>query len=615
MCVSDKSRYNVSITETNAIETKHMTMSNLPDSQHEKAYALLDEIRASLETDALDDAVAHVTTLAEQLAEWQRNETLQNARSWLEAALQDDLLAFDVTVARTYVRKWAEASASEENLELADYQARVEKRAEDKATALMVRGVIAHCDEILAQASTLETGTEAPAPSFMLKQYYTKAKAIALSARADRNNNPELEQLVQRVERLHNNKETASMVYGMALENQKYSNALHNLDQLPDSFLIPRFTSTELDDKTVRLHYQGMVQKNAAREELLGFAQMWASKMTVSAIADAQQFMDAHEPQEAVDKLDLGENIEKYLTAETKAELASAQTNAKTQLRNREKAEERAEKAPVLVADDPLAAWDEYTAAVALYQWADGLDEARTTALKGMRSRLKGMLREADAAFHQMRDMERVREIATRARAQFSEKDDSLADLLAEFNNFEEMTRSYENYIDTGNQILTQVKNVLSEDAVAANDLLTQVESYPEFVLEAFSDLYDLRSRVNQRLNADQTYNRLYRALFNEAMAEVQTALEETNTAVSEFSSDGRFGSLENWLKYHMAFLSAQQAYQNGTNEQALQLIKPVLGHPEHPDYDDAVAMQRQIQAQMLPDEPSTDSENDASTE
>ncbi|MEO1162234.1 MAG: hypothetical protein AAFV98_00500 [Chloroflexota bacterium] len=592
-----------------------MTTSNPPDSQHDKAYALLGEIRASLEADALDDAIAHVASLSEQLAEWQRSETLQNARTWLETALHDDLLAFDVNAARHYIRKWADASTTEENLELADYEARVEKRADEKATALMVRGVIAHCDEILAHASTLETGTESPAPSFMLKQYFTKAKMIALSARADRENNPELEQLVQRVERLHNNKETASMVYAMALENQKYSNALHNLDQLPDGFLIPRFTSTELDDKSVRLQYQGMITRSAAREELLGFARTWAAKMANNAITDAQQFMDAHEPQEAVDKLDLGENVEKYLTAETKAELTSAQTNAKTQLRNREKAEERAEKALALVSEDPLAAWDEYATAVALYQWADGLDEAYKAVLKGMRSRLKGMLRDADTAFHQMRDMERVREIASRARAQYSEKDSSLDELLAEFDNFEEMTRSYENYINTGNEILTQVKDVLNEDAVAANDLLTQVESYPEFVLEAFGELYDLRSRVNQRLNADQTYNRLYRALFNEAMVEVQTALEETNTAVSEFSSDGRFGSLESWLKYHLAFLSAQQAYQTGAHEQVMQLIKPVLGHPEHPDYDDAVAMQQQIQAQMAPTESPADDDSDATTE
>lgn len=47
-----------------------MTTSNPPDSQHDKAYALLGEIRASLEADALDDAIAHVASLSEQLAEW-----------------------------------------------------------------------------------------------------------------------------------------------------------------------------------------------------------------------------------------------------------------------------------------------------------------------------------------------------------------------------------------------------------------------------------------------------------------------------------------------------------------------------------------------------------------
>lgn len=578
-------------------------MTNLNPTQNntEHALTLLEQIRDALENDGVDDAIEAVDDLAEYLAEWQRTETLQSARAWLEAALQDELLAFDVNAARRMVDKWADATTAEENPELDDYRERVEKRADAKAEALMVRGVASHCDEILAQAKTLENGTEAPAPSFMLKQYYTKAKMIAEAARADRESNPDLEQLVQRVGRLHSNKETASIVYGMALENQKYSNALHNLDQLPEDFLVPRFTAANLDADEVRLQYQGMVARSAARQEITQFAQQWALKVAGRAIQTAQQYLDAYEPQEAVDELDLGDNVAQFLDAETKSALDTAQTTAMTQLRNREKAEERAEKALALVSDNPLAAWDEYEAAVALYPQADGLDEAKKATLKGMRSQLKGLFREADTAFHQMRDMDRVREIVARARTQFANKDESLDELVAEFGEFEDMVQRYEDYISTGNDILTQVKDVMNEDAVAANDLLTQVESYPDFVLEAFGELYDLRTRVNQRLNADQTYNRLYRALFNESMPDVQAALEETNTASQEFVSDSRFGSLENWLKYHMAYLSARQSFQNGAHEQALQLMQPVLGQAEHPDYEDAVAMRQQIQAQMTP--------------
>lgn len=575
-----------------------MTIPNTPLSRKDMVLNLIEQVKAEIENDNINDAALQVAQLTQHITDWQRSENLQKARIWLDSALEDDLLSFDATLARDYLQKWQNASDSEgENPELADYRQRVETRATQKNEALLIRGVISHSNEITEKARQLEIGAEPPAPDFMMRQYYDKVQGIVLAAQADYEKNAELEQLVQAVERLHNNKETAAIIFSMALESQKYSNALNNLEQLPGEFLVPRFTATEDVSGEVRLQYQGMVQIPLAREEITTLAKAWATKVITEAMATAQRYLVAHEPQSAVDELDTGDNVEKFLDAEQKIQLEEAKTIATTQLRNREKAEEGAEKALELAKTDALAAWDEYTTAFQLYQWADGLDEARQTALNGMRSNLKEMAQEADVTFHEARDMERVREICNHARTRFTNKDDSLNELLQQFDEFEDMIQSYQEYIMAGNEILSRVKETIWDDAVAANDFLTQIESYPDFVLQAFDELYDLRVQVNQRLNADQTYNQLYKALFNETMPEITEAIEHTNVASGEFVGDERFPVLELWLKYHMAFIPAIQQFELGAYQQVLQLISPVLNHPQHPDYEVAVKMSQTIQA------------------
>jgi len=584
-----------------------VTTPNMPISRKDFALNLIEQIKTEIENGDVNDAALQLAQLTEHIAEWQRSENLQSARAWLDAAFQEDLLAFDIGKARDFLQKWTDATDNpDENPELLDYQERVNQRAKQKNEALLIRGVMSHSDEILIQAKTLESGSEAPAPDFMLRQYYGKAKNIVLSAQAEHDKNPDLEQLVQRVERLYTNKEAAATIFPMALESKKFSNALNNLEQMPVDFLVPRFTSLESASDEIRLQYQGMVQIPVARDEITTLAKAWASKVAGDAIATSQRYLDAHEPQEAVDELEIGENVEKFLDADQKATLEGAKSTATTALRNREKAEERASKALELVDSDPLAAWDEYAAAYQLYQWADGIDEARQSALKGMRSRLTKMARDADVAFHEARDMERVSEICTRAKTRFANKDASLNELLQQFDEFEEMIRSYQEYITTGNEIIAKVKTAVHEDAVAANDLLTQVESYPDFVLEAFDELYDLRVLVNQRLNSNQTYNDLYKALFVDHLPDITRAIEQTNAAGDQFPADDRFKTLENWLKYHMAFVSAEKQFERGAYEQVVQLIAPVLSQPQHPDYEAAQKMSLTIQAARQQDEAST---------
>jgi hypothetical protein len=293
----------------------------------------------------------------------------------------------------------------------------------------------------------------------------------------------------------------------------------------------------------------------------------------------------------------LGENVEKFLSIELKEDLQAAKSNATTQLRNREKAEERASRALEILADEPLKAWDEYAAANNLYQWIDGLEEVKQAVLKALRGRLKAMLRDADAAFHEQRDMARVRQICQRAKSSYTGKDPSLAEQLAKFDEYEEMIKTYEAYLVTGGETLERVKTLIWEDAVAANDLLSQVESYPDFVSQAFPNLYELRAQVNQRLNAEQTYNQLYKALFNETLPEITQAIERTKIAGEDFPDDSRFPTLAQWLQYHMAFLSGRGTAERGMAEQAIQLIAPVLNTPEHPDYEEAQKLRRSLES------------------
>ncbi len=586
-----------------------MTIPNTPLSRHDYALSLIEQIKTEIENDSINDAVLQLAQLTEHMSDWQRSENLQSARAWLDEALQGDLLTFDGGIARDYLQKWVTAlDTPDNNPELEDYRQRIEKRAKAKNDTLLIRGVISHSNEIIEHAQSLEASSEPPAPNFMLRQYYNKVKTIVLSAQAEHDKNPELEQLVQRVERLHSNKETASSIFSMALESKKYSNALNNLDQLPPEFLVPRFTATEDVAGTLRLSYQGMIPLADARQEITTRAEQWAQTVSTHAITTAQRYLDAHEPQEAITELDLGDNVEKFLSAEQKTALETIQSTATSDLRNKERAEERATKALERVGTDSLAAWDEYVAAFQLYQWADGMMEAYQAVTEAMRDQLQAMAHEADIAFHEARDMVRVREICKIAKTRYANKDASLTELLQQFDEFEGMLQRYQDYITAGNEILVKVKATIWEDAVAANDFLTQIESYPDFVLQAFEELYDLRIQVNQRLNADQTYNKLYTALFNDVLPEITQAIERTTVAAGEFTSDDRFPVLEKWLKYHMAFISAKPHYDRGNYEQTLQLIAPVLNHPKHPDYETAIKMNQVIQeAQAQDNEDSSD--------
>ncbi|MDQ7028187.1 MAG: hypothetical protein Q9P44_21800, partial [Anaerolineae bacterium] len=336
----------------------------VPASRKDRALQLLDQVRAEVVNNELENAVTQLAQLHDHMAEWRRSDIIQIARDWLDIALEDDILTFDGASAQSYLEKWAAALESDsEHPELDNYHQRVEKRIRDKNDSLQIRGAVSYCDELLDAADTLERASDPPKPDFVMQQYYRKARGVALTAQGSYTENVDIERLVQRIDRIHNHKETASHIYPMALEGSKYSNALSNLDQLPDDMLIPHYIATTATTDDTKLTFNGMVAKTEAYAEIRRLGQTWATSTLQKAIQSAQQYLEAHEPQEAVDKLELGDNIEKFLEDEQRTELQAAKTKATTDLRNREKAESHTQKAIEVAPEDALRAWDEYATA------------------------------------------------------------------------------------------------------------------------------------------------------------------------------------------------------------------------------------------------------------
>ncbi len=562
-------------------------------SRKDRALQLLDQIRAELDTENIQNAVLQADLLYKHLHDWQKTQHIQSARAWLDEALQNELLAFNADAARQHLTKW-EQSVESDHPELTQYRQRVEKHIAQKAATLQIRGVIAHCDELFVKAKELELGKEPPHPDFVLSQYYAKALDIVLAAQAEHKNQAELDALQQKTQRLYDNKEAAKAVYEMALEQKKYTSALHNLNSLPADFLVPRFTSTEDSLGNIRLIFQGMITLTEARTEIETLARAHAAAATHQALAAATTYLDAHSPQQAVETLELSENITRFLDTELKTQLTQLQQQAKIDLHNQHTAEQQLEEANRLTAENPLKAWDTYAQAYQTYQWVNGVRMTRQTILKALQTQLSEQIQTAENAFQQ-RQIQQVRQMAQQADAQYGNKDATLDTLLEKFAELHEMTNRYEEYVATATDIFNQVKELLWQDAAGANELLSQVESYPEIVLEAFPNLYDVRLKVNQRLNADQIYSQVYNLMFSQNLDDIREGVNQANEATTEFIDDGRFPNVVKGLQLHAAFLAAQQQYTAGQPDKALQLLAPIVAAAGHPDYAAAIELANTI--------------------
>ncbi|MEO1664637.1 MAG: hypothetical protein AAFU54_08365 [Chloroflexota bacterium] len=560
----------------------------LDNSRRTDALDLLKTIQTALEADDIGSALDRTKRLQKQLAEWQRVESIRDAKQWLDDALADELLAFNSETARQQIETWRRALNEDDiTIEVDAFETRVNEQARRKTEAIQVRGVKAHCDELFQKAAELEQSETPPNPHFVISNYYSKALNIASAAKAELPNSPELDILQRKAEQLHSNKQVATRIYPMALEDDKYTEALGELDRLPTTMAVPRFVLTS-DGDDRRTTFSSMVTQDAARTEIKSQALQWATRRAEDAIKAAQTALDGHAPEDAVDALDMSERLDKLLTPEMQLKLNDIRQQAGTTLQSKHKAEELRQKALEQAGSNDVGAWDTLAQAENLYQWIDDIPQTRETILRAMRKALHEMVEQAERAFHEERQMEQVQALHRQGQTNYSGKHDSLNEYLDHLNELNDMTKQYEEYLRTANELYQQVRDQMWEDAVGANDILTQLESYPDIVLEAFPDLYDTRQQVNIRLSADTLYGDLYRVLFEPDANAVREAIENVKSAEDEYPSDNRFPSLRDALNMHLYFLNAQDVLQQGNEAEARQALQAVAGANDHPDQQHA---------------------------
>jgi hypothetical protein len=565
-------------------------MSFQPEPQSYREYALdaLERLRTAITDENVDEAVEQMRSLRSLVKDWQRTTAVRKARLWLDESLRNDLLLFNAEEARRHLERWKDSlSPDGDDFEYKRYETLVDDRAEQKSTALLVHGVTSHCETLFTRAAELERSETPTRPDFMLSNYYGKAHAIARAAVAEHEGNPELTILLQRAEKLLNDKQTASKIYPSALESEQYADALRDLNRVPTDMLVPRYTSDGSAAGRNYMVFSGMTSVVEARRELEGLAQGWAGGKATSIIDTATRQLDEHDPQAALDTLGGREPLEQFLSIETRTVLDGLRTRAQGDLRNKQRAEQLAIQATQTIDINPIDSWNIYAEAYRTFQWTPALNELRENVVKAMVTQLERLVGRAEGAFNN-REMEHVRQISGSAKRIYSAKDGALDTLLDRMTEMEEMTRQYEDYLQSASDLFSQVKVLLREDAVAANDLLTQLESYPDIVLEAFPDLHEYRNRVNRQLNADQVYNSLYPQVYMPDLASVERSVEAAEGAADDYNDDNRFPTLVRLLRFHRDFLLAQEHYSNGQVEKALFLIEPIATGGNHPDRDAA---------------------------
>jgi hypothetical protein len=551
-------------------------------SRRETALEHLRATQTAIESEQVADALKHAQRLQ---AEWARAAQILAARAWLDESLAGELLAFNSERARQQLEAWRgaldeDASAAEVDA----YAARVQDYTRRKQEMIHVRGVVSHCDELLQKADELEKSSNPPNPQFVIENYYAKVDSIAAAARDEIAGSPELDVLQRKAEQTHNRKRTAARIYPAALEDDKYTDALTQLDALPASMLIPRFVAIS-DSGERRTTFSNMVSQTEARIEIRERAQAWVEREAAFVIQAAQEALDAHDPETAVANLEESEHLHALLASDTLMRLNDIRQRATTTLRSKQKAAELLQQAAALAPENDIAAWEMLTQAQMLYEWLDKLSATHEIIVSAMRKKLSRMVKQADAAF-QERDMERVNEIHREAQTNYTSKDDALSEYLERLSELHRMTQQYAEYLETANALYQQVREGMWKDAVAANDILTQLENYPDIVLAAFPDLYEIRQQVNERLSANTRYGELYRVLFVEDMAAARDGVEQTREAAEEFSTDNRFAMLRDALNLHLYFLNARQQFHSGQRDDAIEALHAVAvanGHPDQP--------------------------------
>lgn len=568
-------------------------MTETPPSDRDRALQILDQIRSAINADDLQEVAKKTESLHAVLAEW----NIANARTRLDTILAADLLLFDVEAARLQLKTWESALKEDDKRDdLDQYQERVAKRITQKQTDLQVRGVTAHCEDLWRSASELEHGDQPPRPEFLLENYYTKARDMATAAHSEYPDDARLDVLVQKAQRLRQNRIMAGKIFQIAIEEDRYADALDDLGKLDAGDLVPRYRAA-VDPAADTMAFDGMIPISQARTELQSLGAAWATEQ-VTQMSAAEDHLAAYQPQVALDALADRQRVDPFVDEETKQKLADLEEQANDALQSLQQAENLAKKAQQQASSDPVAAWNTYVEAYQAYAGAPSLTPAHQAIINAMDARLEQLTSEADTAFND-RDMTRVSQIARSALQDYTDKDSSLDAALERLEELDWQARTYLEYLQTATTMVGELRDLVWQDVNAAAELIAQLDEYPDMVLEEFADLSELRASVRRRLAMDEAYKHLSALMTSGDVAEVEQGI----AAAGEYSDDARFPRLVTGLKLHAAYLTARREYTEGHAEQALELLDKVVASEGHVDHPNATRLAQQIRAEMGADE------------
>ncbi len=569
-------------------------MMDTSTTRKERALDMLGSIQTALTDDQLKEAIENLETLQAYLTEWMHTHHIESAKTWIDASVQEDLLAFKSDLANQHLQNWQEALDDPTDREFSNYQTRVQERIQKKQAILQVRGVLAHVQELMSEAERIEHGADAPEPAYMMSQFYQKISGIMSAAHSEFPNTVNLDVLFKKAQKLQENKALVAIIYPTAIEQNDYTTALSLLESVQTDYLIPRFIEkTTATSKQVE--FSKMVSISEAKTELRTLAEEWAQSQAQDVMETASGHLASHHPQSAVDSFADRVSFDAFLTDELKEQLNALFKQAEAELDSLQRAEAQSLQAREMVAENPLQAWDVYAKAYHTYQWAEGLSATRETIVQALQKQLEELILQADHAFH-ARQMEHTQQIFQNAQRIYSQKDVLLDELLLQLEEMDHVSKQYEEYIENATTTLNNVQELLTQDTTAANDLLSQLESYPEIVLEAFPDLHQVRAQVNHQLNADRVYGELLNQMYVTDLVEVQKGIEFGTEASQEFEGDTRFPLLLQALQIHATFLQAQQHIADDKISQALELIQTVAVATNHPDQPHAQQLIEELQ-------------------
>lgn len=579
-------------------------MSEDRDQVRERALGTLESIRTALEASDLQEAISQIDVLQNQLVDWRRAD----AREWLDNALKNDLLLFNIDAANQRLRQWAvTVSDPDADEDLSRYRKRVTDRTSEKHLELQARGVIAHCNELWRLAHEIEMGDTPPLPEQVIAQYFQPAFEVASSASMEYPDNEKLQALRERAETIYREKQRAADLYLIALREDRFADALDQLEQLALIQTVPRYQVGDPDEQEdAWFSYAGQVMVQTAAEELDRMGRAWAGQHVAQLLQAVHDHLQAYQPQTALDVMARRKRVERFAEAPISEKLQEFEQRANEDLRKLQHAERRAKQAVQVLDENALGAWDIFREAANVYPGAPSLQETRSAIIDQLTNELQGLIADAEEAFN-ARLMDRIGQIYQGARLDYSDKAPELEDLLSRLEEIDWQARTFREYRGSALEMLEQLRGLVVSDISAAADLLAKLEDLPALVLEDLPGLSEIRAAVRQQLNMEMLYGRVYTLLHSDRVEEVEQGL----ASIEPYLEDSRFKALADDLETHVNYLNAHVEYAVGQFQRALDLFMRVVDHDGHPDQGEAERMISEIEGELAsrrapeePDEP-----------